>query len=82
VLDDPIFNAPVDIKRIGTFLSESTMRIGSRVLLAMILIAAIDYAYQLWKTQRDLMMTKEEVKREHKEDECDPMIRGRRRRKQ
>ena len=82
VLDDPIFNAPVDIKRIGTFLSESTMRIGSRVLLAMILIAAIDYAYQLWKTQRDLMMTKEEVKDESKQSEGNPHVKGEMRKRQ
>ena len=76
VLDDPIFNAPVDVSRVGTFLSETSMRIGSRVLLALILIAAIDYAYQLWKTQRDMMMTKEEVKDEGKQSEGNPHVKG------
>lgn len=76
VLDDPIFNAPVDISRVGTFLSETSIRIGSRVLLALILIAAIDYAYQLWKTQRDMMMTKEEVKDEGKQSEGNPHVKG------
>ncbi len=76
VLDDPIFNAPVDISRVGTFLSQTSMRIGSRVLLALLLVAAIDYAYQLWKTHRDLMMTKEEVKDESKQSEGNPHVKG------
>ena len=76
VLDDPIFNAPVDIARVGTFFSETAIRIGSRVLLALILIAALDYAYQLWKTGRDLMMTKEEVKDEAKQSEGNPHVKG------
>ena len=76
VLDDPIFNTPVDISRIGTFFSETTIKIGSRVLMALLVIAAIDYAYQLWKTGRDLMMTKEEVKDESKQSEGNPHVKG------
>ena len=76
VLDDPIFNAPVDISRVGTFFSETAIRVGSRVLFALLLIAAIDYAYQLWKTGRDLRMTKEEVKDESKQSEGNPHVKG------
>lgn len=76
VLDDPIFNAPVDISRVGTFFSETAIKIGSRVLMALLVIAALDYAYQLWKTGRDLMMTKEEVKDESKQSEGNPHVKG------
>ncbi|MBF0559916.1 MAG: EscU/YscU/HrcU family type III secretion system export apparatus switch protein, partial [Nitrospirae bacterium] len=34
--------------------------------------AAIDYGYQRWKYGRDLRMTKQEVREEHKEMEGDP----------
>lgn len=76
VLDDPIFNAPVDIARVGTFFSETALKIGSRVLMALALIAVLDYAYQLWKTGRDLMMSKEEVKDEAKQSEGNPHVKG------
>jgi flagellar biosynthetic protein FlhB len=76
VLDDPIFNAPVDIARVGTFFSETAIKIGSRVLMALLVIAALDYAYQLWKTGRDLMMSKEEVKDESKQSEGNPHVKG------
>jgi flagellar biosynthetic protein FlhB len=36
-----------------------------------------DYAFQRWQLGRDLRMTKEEVKREHRETEGDPMIQSR-----
>lgn len=44
---------------------------------AFALIAAIDVPYQLWTYHRDLRMTKEEVRQEHKETEGDPQIKAR-----
>ncbi len=40
-------------------------------------IAAIDVPYQLWDYYKNLRMTKEEVKQEHKESEGDPHVKGR-----
>jgi flagellar biosynthetic protein FlhB len=42
----------------------------------LILIAAADVPYQLWKYANKLKMTKEQVKQEHKESEGDPQIKG------
>lgn len=44
---------------------------------ALILIAAIDVPFQLWQYHRDMRMTKEEVRREHKESEGSPEVKGR-----
>ncbi|NTV94630.1 MAG: flagellar type III secretion system protein FlhB [Thiobacillus sp.] len=44
---------------------------------AFALIAAIDVPFQLWTYHRDLRMTKEEVRQEHKETEGDPQIKAR-----
>jgi len=44
---------------------------------AMALIVALDVPFQLWDYYRKLRMTKEEVRREAKESEGDPMIKGR-----
>ena len=40
-------------------------------------LAAIDYAYQLWRTSQDMMMTKEEVKDEVKNQEGDAKTKAR-----
>jgi flagellar biosynthetic protein FlhB len=47
------------------------------IVLSLGLLAAIDVPFQLWQYQKKLRMTKEEVKRESKEQEGDPMIKGR-----
>jgi flagellar biosynthesis protein FlhB len=43
----------------------------------MFLIAALDVPYQIWQYEKKLRMTKEEVKREHRENEGDPHVKGR-----
>ncbi|HTH62511.1 MAG TPA: flagellar biosynthesis protein FlhB [Paraburkholderia sp.] len=45
-------------------------------------VAALDVPYQIWSYQRKLRMTKEEVKREHRENEGDPQLKGRIRQQQ
>lgn len=45
--------------------------------LALLALSMADYGYQSWQHQRELRMTKEEVKREHRESEGDPLIRAR-----
>lgn len=44
---------------------------------AMALIVLIDVPYQLWSFGKQLRMTKEEVKREYRETEGDPQVKGR-----
>ncbi|MCL2876863.1 MAG: flagellar biosynthesis protein FlhB [Betaproteobacteria bacterium] len=41
------------------------------------LLALFDVPFQLWQYHKNLRMTKEEVKREHKEQEGDPHVKGR-----
>lgn len=51
-----------------------------RVGLAMAAIAVLDVLYQRWRHRQDQKMTKEEVKREHKEQEGDPQAKQQRER--
>jgi flagellar biosynthetic protein FlhB len=81
ILDDPIFTNSVGVARITSFLAETSMRIFVRVSLALLVIAAADYGYQWWRTQRDLMMTKEELKEELKNTEGNQQIKAARRRR-
>lgn len=48
-------------------------------LLAFIIVAVADFAYQRHSFTKSLMMTKDEVHREYKESEGDPHIKGHRR---
>ncbi|WP_010093009.1 flagellar biosynthesis protein FlhB [Burkholderia ubonensis] len=48
----------------------------------MLVVAALDVPYQLWQYNKKLRMTKEEVKREHRENEGDPHVKGRIRQQQ
>jgi flagellar biosynthetic protein FlhB len=48
----------------------------------MFVIAAIDVPYQLWQFHKKLRMTKEEVRREHRENEGDPQVKSRIRQQQ
>ncbi|ETX10890.1 flagellar biosynthesis protein FlhB [Marinomonas ushuaiensis DSM 15871] len=47
------------------------------VALALVLIAAIDVPFQIWSHKEKLKMTKQEVKDEFKQQEGDPLVKGR-----
>jgi flagellar biosynthetic protein FlhB len=53
-----------------------------RLLAALVVIGATDFAIARWRFRRDTMMTRQESRREHREDEGDPMVRSRRKKKQ
>lgn len=49
------------------------------IICLLTLIAILDYLYQKYAFLKNLKMTKEEVKKEHKENEGDPLIKQRQR---
>jgi flagellar biosynthetic protein FlhB len=59
----------------ATTLYDIALRIG----MALLVLAIIDYVWQRWKHERDLRMTKQEVKEEMRSMEGDPKIKQRRR---
>lgn len=81
VLNDPIFTSAVSLNHVGAFMADAGWKICLRVVLALGVIAAIDYGYQWWRNHQDLMMTKDEVKDEMKNTEGNPMIKSARRRR-
>lgn len=48
-----------------------------KVLWALFAIAVMDYAYERWKFERSIMVSREELKAEARESEGDPMVRAR-----
>lgn len=67
---------------IVTFGSKLVLTLGYRVAAALLVIALIDYGFQRWQHEQDLMMTRQELKDELKRMEGDPLTRERRRRMQ
>ncbi len=47
------------------------------VILIMLFVAILDYFYQKWQFEKDLRMSKHEVKEESKQIEGDPMVKSR-----
>jgi len=66
---------PVDsgITRAGELLILSFLFI----VAAMIFIVALDVPFQIWNHAKQLRMTKEEIRKEAKESEGDPLVKGR-----
>ncbi len=81
ILNDPIFATAVSVGRVAEFLAQTGLQIFLRVSLALLVIAAADYGYQWWRTQQDLMMTKQELKEEMKNAEGNQMMKNARRRR-
>jgi flagellar biosynthetic protein FlhB len=48
-----------------------------RVWLALVFLALLDYLFQRWNFERELRMTKQEVKEEAKETDGDPQVKAR-----
>jgi flagellar biosynthetic protein FlhB len=81
ILKDPIFYSTVSADRIGRFLASTSTSIVLRVCAALAVIATIDYGYQYWRTSRDLLMSKEEIKEETRNTEGNPQVKARQRRR-
>ena len=58
----------------------AVLKVVVAILIVMTVIAIIDVAYQRYSHKKQLRMTKEEVKDEHKETEGDPKVKNRLRR--
>ena len=59
------------------FITSVTLKIFFFVCLVMIILATLDYIYQRWQYEKNLKMTKQEVKDERKQTEGDPKIKAR-----
>ena len=81
IMTDPIFHSSVDMVRIAGFMADSSFKIVVRVSIALVVVAAVDYTYQIGKTDRDLKMTRQEVKDESKNTEANPQMKAKMRRK-
>ena len=59
------------------FLSRTFLKIFLRLIPFLIVLAALDYAFQKWTYEEKLKMTKQEVKDERKDEDGDPKVKSR-----
>ncbi len=67
----------MDVAAIMVFTGEAAFKIAFFVCLGLIVLAAADFSYQRWQHQKELMMTKQEIKEERKQMDGDPQIKAR-----
>lgn len=58
------------------------MGLAWKILMASVVLAVLDYSYQRHEFERNLRMTRQEVRDEHRQSEGDPHVRGRIRERQ
>lgn len=65
-----------DIVGACAHLFEQTMGMVLQIIMAYIALAGFDFLYQWWDYERQLKMSKQEIKEEYKQMEGDPQIKG------
>ena len=66
-----------NIPQLMAYLGSVCVRLLTGVGFFMLGLAGLDYFYQRWDLEKQMRMTKQEIKEEHKSREGDPMIRSR-----
>ncbi len=64
--------------QIAKYLLDLVMQICMRIGSALFILALLDYGFQRWKYEQDLMMTDQELRDELKDTEGDPQVAARR----
>lgn len=70
----------METTQIFVLIAEVSFRVAFRCALALLFIGALDYGFQRYQFEQDIMMTREEVRQETKDFEGDPQVRARVRR--
>lgn len=65
-----------------SFAGNTVLSLVNTVGVAFLFLAAFDYLYQWWDYEKNLRMSKQEIKEEYKQTEGDPQIKGKIREKQ
>lgn len=65
-----------------TFLGDLLSRIVNTAAAVFVFLAVADYVYQWWEYEKNLRMSKQEIKEEYKQTEGDPQVKGKIKEKQ
>jgi flagellar biosynthetic protein FlhB len=67
----------MESSQLVAYMSSTAFRLVGGVCIGLFVVAAIDFAYQKFRYRKSLMMSKQEVKQEHKQREGDPLLKAR-----
>lgn len=67
---------------IAAYIGATSINVAIRICVALVLLGIIDYGYQWWEFEKNLKMTKQEVKEEYKQTEGNPEIKSKIKQKQ
>lgn len=70
------------VGQIVIFIANLVLNLALRMGVALVILGVVDYLFQWKKYEKDLMMTKHEVKEEHKQVDGNPQIKSKIRQKQ
>lgn len=66
-----------DVAAGGAYLLDLAIQMAIRIAVAYAVLAGADFLYQWWDYERQLRMSKQEIKEEFKQTEGDPQVKGR-----
>lgn len=69
--------AQLDVGDAMRYIGILCLKVLIRVAAIMLIISLLDFLYQKWQNRKDLMMTRQETKEEHKQSEGNPQIKSR-----
>lgn len=72
----------MDVLSIAGFIGLTALNVAIRICVVLIILGVFDYGFQWWEYEKNLKMTKQEVKEEYKQTEGNPEIKSRIKQKQ
>jgi len=72
----------MEMEATAIFIGNTIVNTGIRVAAVLIVISAFDYGYQFWQFEKNLRMSKQEIKEEYKMTEGNPQIKSKIKEKQ
>ena len=72
----------MNVYQITALLWDIVFNLMLRAVILLLVLAVLDYAYKRWQNEKDMMMSKQEVKDEYKMTEGDPQLKGKIKQKQ
>jgi flagellar biosynthetic protein FlhB len=72
----------MDLTQISSFIFTTALDLAIRICVVLVVLGVFDFGYEWWQFEKEMKMTKQEVKEEYKQVEGNPEIKGRIRQKQ
>lgn len=72
----------MDLINVATFIATTAINVAIRICVALLILGVLDYAYQWWEYEKNLKMSKQEIKEEYKQMEGNPEIKSKIKQKQ